>query len=124
MIDRESIILRQEVDCNCNDCGHFVRSADALNASKKRHRQWVFLGIRTRRRHFWEEVQKALGKGKMESYHALLRERSRVAVDKSYKAGLVFGTCAKFNRAIETVPNVCQVDTQECFVHRRKVIRP
>jgi hypothetical protein len=120
-MNKESIILRQEVDCNCNDCGHFVRSIEALNASKKRHRQWAFLGIRTRRRYFWEEAQKALGKGKLESYRDLLRERSRVTVDKSYNPNLIFGACSKFNKPIETVPNVCQVDTQECFIHRRRL---
>lgn len=121
-MDKESLILRQEVDCNCNDCGYFVRSVEALNASKKRHRQWVFMGIRTRRRYFWEEAQKALEKGKMDSYRQLLKERSRVSVDKGYKPGLVFGSCSRFNKPIEVVPNVCQPDTQECFVHRRRLL--
>ncbi len=120
-MDKESIILMQEVDCNCNDCGHFVRSIEALNASKKRHRQWAFLSILTRRENFWEEAQKALDKGKMDSYRDLLLARSRVTVDKSYRAGLVFGSCSKFGKSIITVPNVCQIDTQECFIHRRRI---
>ncbi len=121
MMDKESIILKQEVDCNCNDCGHFVRSSEALNASKKRHRQWAAASIRMRRKRFWEEAQKALGAGKRDSCTELLREHSRVTVDKGYKAGLVFGRCAKYNKPIQTVSNVCQVDTQECFVHRRRM---
>lgn len=122
-MDRESIILRQEIDCNCNDCGYFVRSMDALNASKKLHRQWSFMSIRTKRAYFWEEAMKALGAGRMESYNALLKERNQVTVDKGYNAGLIFGRCSKFDKPIETVPNVCQPDTQGCFVHRKRMAK-
>ena len=79
------------------------------------------MSIRTRRAHFWEEAQKALKKGRMESYHALLKERRNVTVDKTYKSGLIFGDCSKLNKPIETVPNVCQPDTQGCFVHRKRM---
>lgn len=120
-MDAESRILLQEIDCNCNDCAFFVRSLDRLNESKRVHRGWVAAGIRTRRAAFWAEAQKALGKGDMVSYHALLKERRTVSVDRSYKAGLIFGDCSKKGARITTVPGTCLPENAECFVHRKRV---
>lgn len=119
-MDKESVILKQEVDCNCNDCAFFVRDIDALNDSKKEHRRWEALSVRSKRQYFWDEAQKALEKGKLDSHRDLLRERSRVSIDKSYRSGLVFGSCSKFGKTVQVVPNVCQIETQSCFRHRRR----
>lgn len=121
---------RQLIDRNCNDCKHFVRDMAALKASKQLHRNMDAMSIRGRRGYFWAEAHKALDeanrtqdpamrKKKLGSYKGLLKERSRVSIDTSYKTGLVFGNCAKFKTPIATVPNVCQPSTQGCFEHRR-----
>lgn len=129
-MDRESTIALQKIDCNCNDCKFFVRDASALNASKQLHRDMDTMSIRGRRRYFWEEAHRelkasiasndpAVKERKLRKYEGLLKERANVSIDTSYKTGLVFGNCAKFNKPIATVPNACQPDTQECFEHRR-----
>lgn len=120
-MDKESRQLLQEIDCNCNDCGFFVRDFDALNASKAQWRKNDARSIHSVRRHYWDEAQKALEKGRTESYQALLKERSRVTVDKSYKAGLVFGRCSKLDKDVRVVPGVCQPSTQDCFLHRKRM---
>ncbi len=113
----ESRKLFQEIDCNCNDCKFFIRDIDALNRSKKLHRKWDANRIRTLRTHYWNEAQREIEKPN--KYNGLMNERSRVSVDTGYRTGLVFGNCSKFDSPIATVPNACQVNTQECFVHRR-----
>jgi hypothetical protein len=129
-MDARSRYQLQCIDANCNDCKHFVRSVQKLQASKQLHRNMDAMSIRGIRRYFWEEAQKelessakakdpAIKAAKLRKYYGLLKERSRVTVDTSYKTGLVFGDCTKFNRHIETVPNACQLDTQHCFEHRR-----
>ncbi len=30
-----------------------------------------------------------------------------------------YGYCDKFKKPVSFIPNVCQVETQECFVHRK-----
>jgi hypothetical protein len=30
-----------------------------------------------------------------------------------------YGSCAKFDKPVSFIPATCQIDTQECFVHRR-----
>jgi hypothetical protein len=32
---------------------------------------------------------------------------------------LSFGDCTKFNKPVSFIPETCQLETQECFEHRR-----
>jgi hypothetical protein len=32
---------------------------------------------------------------------------------------LNFGTCTKFNKSVTFIPNTCQLETQQCFQHRK-----
>src|ERR1035437_6280190 len=37
------------------------------------------------------------------------------------KGGLIqYGNCNKFQKPVSFIPNVCQLETQECFQHRDK----
>jgi len=43
---------------------------------------------------------------------------------KSYEGtglmdGLQFGYCMKFDKEVSFLPNTCQIETQECFTHRK-----
>ena len=33
---------------------------------------------------------------------------------------LAFGKCSKLNKDVSFIPNMCQLDTQDCFKHRRE----
>lgn len=37
-MDKESIYLRQLIDCNCNDCFYMVRDLDALERHKQSYK--------------------------------------------------------------------------------------
>lgn len=37
---------------------------------------------------------------------------------------LQFGDCIKFNAPVNFIPNVCQVETQNCFLHRKDNLFP
>lgn len=32
---------------------------------------------------------------------------------------LQYGICEKFKKQVSFIPNVCQIETQDCFIHRR-----
>ena len=32
---------------------------------------------------------------------------------------LNFGNCTKFNKSVTFIPNICQLETQQCFEHRK-----
>jgi len=33
---------------------------------------------------------------------------------------LAFGDCFKFSKPVSFIPETCQIDTQQCFEHRKK----
>lgn len=41
---------------------------------------------------------------------------------KGNAAKINYGTCEKFNKPVTFIPGICQLETQECFVHRRAVV--
>lgn len=77
-LDKESIIERQKIDCNCNDCKFMVRDFET------------------------REKYKHLYKG---------NENSSFRIN--------YGNCSKLKKPVSFIPNVCQIETQECFEHRR-----
>lgn len=32
-----------------------------------------------------------------------------------------YGNCTKFNKPVSFIPGICQIDTQQCFKHRKDV---
>lgn len=106
----------QLVDCNCNDCGYMKRRLDILAEKKQQHRDQVAASIRRLRRLKLEEIQSKMDLGK--NAKGLIKERARVSVNKNY-GKLSYGDCLKFVKPVSFIPNVCQLETQECFVHRK-----
>ena len=78
MIDKESILLLQKIDCNCNDCKFMVRNIEKFKSMT----------------HLYKGDEKA-----------------------SYR--LNYGHCTKFEKEVTFIPGNCQIQTQECFVHRK-----
>ena len=33
-----------------------------------------------------------------------------------------YGNCSKLNKPVSFIPNTCQVETQNCFVHRKEIV--
>ena len=81
ILDKESIIALQKIDCNCNDCKFMTRDFE-----KKK---------------FWDESE--------------LHKNSKNASHRIH-----YGDCTHFNKKVSFIPNVCQLDTQKCFAHRRE----
>lgn len=50
------------------------------------------------------------------SYDHLYMQNGKVT-HPSYRIN--YGNCEKFNKPVSFIPNTCQIDTQECFEHRR-----
>ena len=100
-MDAESRIELQKIDCNCNDCKFMIRDFDKYKASKELHYEWQknyfdFIKIKT-------------------------NDDTMAFQFDSSTAMIQFGHCAKFNKNVSFIPNICQIDTQECFEHRRSI---
>jgi len=90
-----------------------------LNEYKQKNRDYYAWSYRIRRKKFWDDAQKAFKNGQIKRYEALLKERTKVSLDTTYKSGLSYGDCTKFNKPISFIANTLQLDTQECFIHRK-----
>ena len=133
-MDKESIILLQKIDSNCNDCSFMQRDFEKYKHSQDLHLKWQtdhFNGSKDRMFKKAEEWKDKSQKSKeagdekraqdeMRKYEQVLREASKMQFkhDKSTTL-IIFGKCLKFDKDVSFVPNVCQLDTQECFKHRR-----
>ena len=67
----------------------------------------------------WNAALVAKQQGKTGRYKDLLKRRARISLDTSYKSGVSYGNCTKFDKPVSFIANTCQIETQECFVHRR-----
>lgn len=111
-MDKESIYELQKIDCSCNDCKHLVRN----NYKKKIQDDW------------WASVQKVEFDTNREaelSLAMIIRDKTMLATElkkqfKPQKSLFSYGYCKKFDfKEVSFTPNVCSLETQECFEHRK-----
>jgi len=111
----------EDIDCNCNNCKFMVRDADKFKQSLKKHHQWSYGHFMTIRDKFktkaeWHRVKN----GDLNKFQNLHDEAKKMKYqfDKK-KVAINYGHCDKLNKLVSFIPNVCQLDTQDCFVNRR-----
>ena len=52
---------------------------------------------------------------KLKSFDHLYKGREK----SSYRVN--YGNCEKFNKEVSFIPNRCQIETQDCFKHRKEL---
>jgi len=119
-MDKQSLYLLQKINCCCNDCGFMDRDMDKFKESVDMHHKWqldYFNVLRTKKiekAKWWKDV-----KGDLENWNDLLMEAESMKFQFDRNEAIInFGKCTKFNKDISFIPNVCQLETQECFLHR------
>jgi 5,10-methylenetetrahydrofolate reductase len=99
-MDKESRFELQKIDCNCNDCFFMERDFP-------RYKKWESAARQRQLKDF--ERKKEIGE---------IRANAQFQFDKT--SLLQYGKCSKLKKDISFIPNVCQIETQECFLHRRE----
>jgi len=56
---------------------------------------------------------------KYNSFNHLYENNGRIE-HPSYRPQ--YGRCVRLDKDVSFIPNVCQVETQECFKHRREIL--
>lgn len=57
----------------------------------------------------------------------MTRDFVKLEAHKKHYAGtglidrIAYGHCSKLNKPVSFIPETCQIDTQECFKHRRDI---
>lgn len=121
-MDNESVILLQKVDCNCNDCVHMLRSAERFKASTESHHQWQYDYFCTIRKKLVEKAKKHKDKSyDLEMWDKIMTEADSMKFQFNRNECMInFGHCEKLNKDVSFIPNTCQIETQDCFKHRRE----
>jgi hypothetical protein len=111
-MEKESIYLLQKIDCNCNDCFFMKRDFETYERWEKWHREMKLA-------EFERKKNKAINEAKIQNNSVLL-EKAEKMVFHFDKSGLIqYGKCQKFLKPVSFIPGICQLETQECFSHRK-----
>jgi len=121
MIDKIDL---QILDCNCSDCYHFKRSMFRRQKSVDLHYKWQKDYFDNKRLRIINRAQYWIDKGEKAKAKLLLKEaRNMVFQFDESECALHYGDCGKLNKQVSCIPEILQLDTQECFEHRR-IIKP
>lgn len=121
-MDKESIFELQKIDCNCNDCVFMERNSEKFNQSLELHHKWQLDYFNTRKNKLIEKAKWYKDKFyDLEMWDKLLTEAENMKFmfNKS-EASINYGNCKKFEKSVYFLPNTCQLETQQCFTHRRE----
>lgn len=110
----------QCVDANCSDCKYMIRDLEKRKASLELHDKW-------QKEEYDKEVKRVealIEKYKKENHqlalHQLQLERKRMKYQfDTSKATIHYGYCNHKQCDLSFIPNTCQIETQDCFVHRK-----
>lgn len=129
---KESIYELQRIDCNCNDCKHLFRLFDKQNnvlAADKISDEELFYLVRERKANNIQEAIDSLTKHIyiiQDAPRKIEKQKNKLKILLSEKYGyqgqktpIQYGVCLELRKEITFIPNICQLDTQKCFVHRK-----
>jgi hypothetical protein len=102
---KDSIVELQKIDCNCNNCWYMTRDFEEFE-------KWAVWNHSIQ---FSEFERK---KNAMLLIPELKAKAHKLKFQFSKDKLLNYGFCNKFNKAISWIPDTCQIETQNCFVHR------
>jgi hypothetical protein len=96
------------------------RDFDKFKKSLEDHHRWQLDYFTIIKSKLIEKAKEWKKKGEMDKHDYIMKEASemRFQFDKS-EASINYGDCSKLNKPVSFIPNVCQPDTQHCFIHRK-----
>lgn len=89
----------QNIDCNCNDCIFMERDFDT-------YKKWELFHKDIQLKEF--NHKKSIGQ---------MRPKAQFMFDRS--SLIQYGNCSKLKKKISFIPNILQLETQDCFKHRK-----
>lgn len=117
---KNSIKLLQELDCNCNDCKNMVRDFKRFNESLELHRKWQLDYFNTIKKKLIDRAEWHKARGDQGTCNQLISEAMSMNFQFNRNEALInYGKCCKFNKDVSFIPGVLQLDTQQCFIHRK-----
>lgn len=118
-MDNESTYELQKIDCNCGNCSYLSRSLSKRQSHVDFHFDMQKRHFNIKRIKLLERGEWWLKKSQKEKAKLLFNEARKMKfVFDEGLCSLHYGTCSKLNKEVSFVANICQLETQNCFIHR------
>jgi len=104
------------LDCNCTNCKHMVRDLANFDVWKEWNRWLQMISFGETKAKL---IDDALNHPEEKSRISLLRIANNYHFEFDKSCLISYGDCSKFNKPVSFIPGNCQLETQECFEHRR-----
>ncbi len=118
-MDKESIYELQKIDCNCNDCAFLVRDIDKFKANAVIDNENQLFLFENRKAKMIERAKIQMNFNKEKGEKQLQAAHDLKYQYQGQQCPILYGICSKLHKAITFIANICQLDTQTCFVHRK-----
>ncbi len=120
-MDKDSILELQKIDSNCNECIFMQRNMSRFNESTEFQKKMQFDYFNVLKQKIIDKANHwRYQKGDLEKWNDLMIEvdKMKFQFDKSVVV-INYGSCQKLNKEVQFIPNTIQLDTQDCFKHRK-----
>lgn len=119
----ESIIELQKIDCNCNECKFMARDLVNFKFYENYRRSVQLEELEKKKAKAIEDAKSNIELAKNDddkrACMGLLRVAEKMKFQFSRDGMISYGDCTKLNKAVSFLPDVCQIETQQCFEHRK-----
>lgn len=100
-----------------------IRDVDRFKKSLDDHHRWQLDYFNTIRDNLYKKAADWKRRGYPEKEEFVKREADKMKFQFDKKEATInYGNCTKFNKQVSFIPNTYQLDTQECFIHRRAIL--
>jgi hypothetical protein len=133
-MEESSTTLLQKLDCNCNDCFFMTRNLTKYNEALEAKKKSDLMCFNSKKASLLVQAKEVLEAGeRAEKYgkkvgavekakkkaDSLTKEAASMKFQFDNKLAVHFGNCSKLNKPVRFTPNLMQLDTQDCFEHRK-----
>ena len=116
----------QQIDCNCNDCKFMVRDFAKFQKWSDWNKGLQIIDFEKKKAKAIEDAKAQLAEVQIRGIKSEIRG-SEYVLKKANKMEFVFdksgllsyGNCTKLNKEVSFIPDICQLETQNCFEHRK-----
>ena len=111
----------ETLDSNCNNCKHLTRDVERFDESVRFHHQLSLNEFETTRTNLLLIADGYYKKQEFEKGFQVEKEANKMKFQFSKKdeCPINYGSCLKFQKPVSFIPGICQLETQDCFEHRK-----
>lgn len=106
----------QNIDCNCNNCIFMIRDFETFDKWKEFRKELQLKDFNIKKQ---TAIRIASEHPDEISKKVLLKKANKMTFQFDKSDLISYGKCKKLNKDITFIPNICQIETQNCFQNRR-----